>query len=297
MILPGLLMQVIKVSTKDTRARMIQLDISFDSPEHHGLEALAMVSQILDELPLIRPLMLVIKQFLLDRGLLTSYTGGLSSYCLFLMVARYLQEQPSTVGDCGSLLMGFLDFYGNFFDPRATGISVRRRQYFVRPNYALASYQVAGQGLPVWTPPSTHPPNVSPTSPPKGSRDFLRRNSFSDTGSVDSVRRTGRPHRLASTHRYVSHNVSQTDEMNNSFGHGRPFTFDPLFVEDPLAAGNNVGRNAFRIFQVQRAFSDAHRALVASLEWDINSSGDPNDDVDYPLLKCLLHSEDVLYEL
>jgi hypothetical protein len=289
-------LQVIKVSTKDTRARMIQLDISFDSPEHHGLEAVQMVSQILEELPLIRPLMLVLKQFLLDRGLLTSYTGGLSSYCLFLMVARYLQEQASTVGDCGSLLMGFLDFYGNFFDPRATGISVRGRQYFVRPNYAVANYQAAGQGP--WPPPSAHPPHVSVNSPSKGSRDFLRRNSFSDTGSVDSVRRTGRSHRLASTHRYVSHNVSHTDEMNNSFGHGRPFTFDPFFVEDPLSAGNNVGRNAFRIFQVQRAFSDAHRALVASLEWEINSAGDLNDDdVDYPLLKCLLHSEDVLYEL
>ena len=85
--------------------------------------------------------------------------------------------------------------------------------------------------------------------------------------------------------------------MNGSLGHGRPFTFDPLFVEDPLSSGNNVGRNAFRIFQVQRAFSDAHRALVASLEWDITSSGELHDDVDYPLLKCLLHSEDVLYEL
>ena len=50
------------------------------------------------------------------------------------MVARYLQEQPHSLGDCGSLLMGFLDFYGNFFDPRATGISVRRRQYFLRAN-------------------------------------------------------------------------------------------------------------------------------------------------------------------
>jgi DNA polymerase sigma len=55
----------------------------------------------------------VLKQFLIDRGLLTAYTGGLSSYCLFLMVARYLQEQPSSWGDCGALLMGFLDFYGN----------------------------------------------------------------------------------------------------------------------------------------------------------------------------------------
>jgi hypothetical protein len=104
---------VIKVATKDTRARTLQLDITFDSPGHHGLEAVDMVMQIMVELPMLRPLVLVLKQFLQDRCLLTAYTGGLSSYCLFLMVARYLQEQPSSFGDCGSLLMGFLDFYGN----------------------------------------------------------------------------------------------------------------------------------------------------------------------------------------
>jgi DNA polymerase sigma len=104
---------VIKVATKDTKARTLQLDITFDSPGHHGLEAVEMVTQTMVELPMLRPLVLVLKQFLLDRCLLTAYTGGLSSYCLFLMVARYLQEQPSSWGDWGSLLMGFLDFYGN----------------------------------------------------------------------------------------------------------------------------------------------------------------------------------------
>jgi DNA polymerase sigma len=106
---------VIKVATKDTKARTLQLDITFDSPGHHGLEAVEMVTQTMVELPMLRPLVLVLKQFLLDRCLLTAYTGGLSSYCLFLMVARYLQEQPSSwgVSDWGSLLMGFLDFYGN----------------------------------------------------------------------------------------------------------------------------------------------------------------------------------------
>jgi hypothetical protein len=104
---------VIKVATKDTKARTLQLDITFDSPGHHGLEAVEMVTQTMAELPMLRPLVLVLKQFLLDRCLLAAYTGGLSSYCLFLMVARYLQEQPSSWGDCGSLLMGFLDFYGN----------------------------------------------------------------------------------------------------------------------------------------------------------------------------------------
>lgn len=39
---------VIKVSTKDTRSRAIQLDLSFDAKEHHGLEALTMIQHILD---------------------------------------------------------------------------------------------------------------------------------------------------------------------------------------------------------------------------------------------------------
>lgn len=34
--------------------------------------------------------------------------------------------------DSGSLLLGFLDFYGNHFDPRRTGISVGRSRYFSR---------------------------------------------------------------------------------------------------------------------------------------------------------------------
>ena len=293
---------VIKVCTKDTRARMIALDISFDSNEHHGLVAIEMVAQIMDELPLIRPLVLVLKQFLLDRGLLTSYTGGLSSYCLFLMAARYLQDQPSKIGDCGSLLMGFLDFYGNCFDPRTTGISVRRRQYFARPNYSAAHHQVPG-AQPMWG--ASHPQRV-PSTPPQvvvatGHPDFRRRNSENAMSSDGTVR--ARPPRFqpggATSHRYVPHHNMphpQTEQQHNGRPI-RPFTFDPLFVEDPLAAGNNVGRNAFRINQVQRAFSDAHRALVASLEWDINTSGEFNDGVDYPLLKCLLRGEDVVYEL
>lgn len=321
---------VIKVSTKDTRARMIQLDISFDGPEHHGQDANRMVAQTLEELPLIRPLMLVLKQFLLHRGLLTAYTGGLSSYGLFLMLARYLQEQPASSGDCGSLLMGFLDFYGNFFDPRAIGISVGGRRYFARANSntAAAGYEPTGQ--PNWNrylpPHQQHQKHVVINNiPPNASSSsivFRRRNSFSDTGSVDGSRHRPRFFAKPATttnavvpsgpkHRFVPLNnkspstrpqetnfrsrSGNNNIINNNFsGYDRPSTFDPLFVEDPLSATNNVGRNAFRFNQVQRAFSDAHRALVASLDWDIQSAEVTGK---YPLLKCLLGNqrEDVLY--
>ena len=97
------------------------------------------------------------------------------------------------------------------------------------------------------------------------------------------------PHRFAPLHRQFS--IQNTKKQQFQSG-----KFDPMWVEDPLNPGNNVGRNAFRIFQVQRAFSDAHRALVASLEWD-NSMHEFGNDGEYPLLKCLLQNEDVFLSI
>ncbi|GAX24190.1 hypothetical protein FisN_4Lh279 [Fistulifera solaris] len=283
---------VIKVSTKDTKARSLQLDITFDSPGHHGIEAIQMVTQIMDELPVIRPLLLILKQFLSNRGLLTAYTGGLSAYGLFLMVARYLQEQESW-GDCGSLLMGFLDFYGNNFDPRSIGISVKNRQYFSRLSAAMGA---APQSVPTnetaWRPIG---PNHVPTT------QFFRRYSFSDKGNIDAHRganpsvivqsATSIP--VATNNNYFRKPLTQ---HNNEIDHSAmPYTLDPLLIEDPLNESNNVGRNAFRIFSVLRAFSDAHRALLASLEWDLHSNVEFQDDSEYPLLKCLLQNEDVVF--
>jgi hypothetical protein len=167
----------------------------------------------------------------------------------------------------------------------------------------------------------TPPPSLSVSRP-----DFLRRHSFSDKGNVDaniggdasrSVQinfaapngsdasrsvHTMRPPRYQSALRHASQYLPTHGQgVHNNAAHAsaRPYTFDPLFVEDPLSMGNNVGRNAFRIFQVQRAFSDAHRALLASLEWDNYSTHDSNEDTGdyYPLLKCLLQTEDVFYDL
>ena len=273
-----------------------------------------MVAAILDELPLIRPLMLVLKNFLLDRGLLTAYTGGLSSYSLFLMLARYLQEQLPSSGDSGSLLMGFLDFYGNCFDARSTGISVSRRQYFARSNnYVFNGYQDAA-APPLWNNSShshQHQQRVVVNNLPTASmrKNFRRHNSFSETGSMDGNKL--RQHRFPPTpssgastgpsgaHLYCPPTATPRqahEDPSSTVGQVRPFTFDPLFVEDPLSPSNNVGRNAFRINQVQRAFSDAHRALTASLDWDFHSSADVVGG-DYPLLKCLLQGEDMVYDL
>ena len=227
---------VIKVSTKDSRSRVVQLDLSFDAKEHHGLEALLMIQHILEELPIIRPLVLVLKQFLLDRGLLTAYTGGLSSYCLFLMVARYCQEQSTTWNDSGSLLMGLLDFYGNFFDPRTTGISVGKRQYFSRSQDMQHTQPVSNQfftGDQCWN-----------MSPQQQYTDLVRRNSFSDKSFGSGGMPAPKPPRFqplkrqfslqSPHHAHAPQSQAHVSQEPRSYQSGKPYTFDPIWVEGKL---------------------------------------------------------------
>jgi DNA polymerase sigma len=188
----------------------VHVDISFEDQMHNGQASNELLLSLIDEFPALRPLVLVLKQFLKERGLCVSYTGGLTSYAVVLMVARYLQEQATHL-DAGSLLLGFLDFYGNTFDPRSTGISVARCCYFSR---------------------------LSPLPPAPGPRMYY---------PSDAVARR-------------AYRVSEGGNM------ALPYQFDPLYIEDPLAAENNVGRNCFRIWQIKRAWSEAHSGLLSAMD-------------------------------
>ncbi|KAG1360849.1 hypothetical protein COCNU_09G003120 [Cocos nucifera] len=89
--------------------KSIRLDISFKSSSHTGLQTSELVRELTQQFPASVPLALILKKFLADRSLDHSYSGGLSSYCLNL----------------GSLLMDFLYFFGNVFDPRQMRISIQ----------------------------------------------------------------------------------------------------------------------------------------------------------------------------
>lgn len=143
----------------------VHVDVSFEGQWHNGQASNRLVLGLIDEFPALRPLVAVLKQFLKERGLCESYTGGLSSYALVLLVARYLQEQ-AVAPDAGSLLWGFLDFFGNAFDPRTTGISVTRRCYFSRLAQTPAAWGAtplqpgAGMAGQVFYPPPPPPSNL-----------------------------------------------------------------------------------------------------------------------------------------
>ncbi|CAI0383254.1 unnamed protein product [Linum tenue] len=106
-----------------------RLDISFKSPSHTGLQTTELVKELTEQFPAATPLALVLKKFLADRSLDQSYSGGLSSYCLVIIITRFLQHEHHlgrpVNQNFGGLLMDFLYFFGNVFDPRQMRISVQ----------------------------------------------------------------------------------------------------------------------------------------------------------------------------
>jgi DNA polymerase sigma len=107
----------------------IRLDISFKSPSHTGLQTTELVRELTQQFPAVVPLALILKKFLADRSLDHPYSGGLSSYCLVLLIVRFLQHEHHLGRpinqNLGSLLMDFLYFFGNIFDPRHMRISIQ----------------------------------------------------------------------------------------------------------------------------------------------------------------------------
>lgn len=265
----------------------VRLDISFEGPGHNGLATNDVVLSLLHEFPALAPIMLVLKSFAIERGVAAAYSGGLSSYALLLLVARYLQEYHDTMpngfehvsaavqhsisaqsaADFGMMLMGFLDFYGNRFDPRTTGISVASRCFLNRESMSSGT-TARDQG-------HLHDPDESSgsTTPPMDERatpysaNHWQMTSQSPTQNPDLLSSPGsRRYSYRSSLDWPQHPAAagtmMTMMMEYQQSHVDPHKFDPVFIEDPLRPSNNVGRNCFRIMQIRRALASAHQTLL-----------------------------------
>mmetsp|Transcript_171448 Transcript_171448/g.544549 ORF Transcript_171448/g.544549 Transcript_171448/m.544549 type:complete len:476 (+) Transcript_171448:456-1883(+) len=144
------------------RSTGLWADISLDRAE--GLEASAFVSAQLALFPALPPLLLLLKLFLEERGLLDASRGGLGSYVLFCLVLSFLQRDPSArdlrrqgAASLGNLLLGFFRHFGLELRFGAMGISLRD---------GGSLFDIAARG---WTAPSTKGHTSlcleSPTSP------------------------------------------------------------------------------------------------------------------------------------
>ncbi|XP_054719533.1 terminal nucleotidyltransferase 4B-like [Uloborus diversus] len=96
----------------------IRVDISFNVT--NGVKAAHLIKSLMKKYPALPKLILVLKQFLIQRGLNEVYNGGMSSYCLTLLIVSQLQgyHKPKSLEsvNLGTLLIEFFEHYGINFN-------------------------------------------------------------------------------------------------------------------------------------------------------------------------------------
>ncbi|EEY68032.1 Poly(A) RNA polymerase, putative [Phytophthora infestans T30-4] len=110
----------------------IHVDVSFNVAG--GLATGDLVKHYMRVYPSFRPLTLVLKYFMAQRGLNETYSGGVGSFLLQMMVVSFLQHHGRALGaehddpkfnNLGQLLMGFFTLYGRDFNYTDLAVSVR----------------------------------------------------------------------------------------------------------------------------------------------------------------------------
>ncbi|XP_055314063.1 terminal nucleotidyltransferase 4B-like [Sitodiplosis mosellana] len=116
---------IIKLTDRESQ---VKVDISFNMES--GVRSAELIKDYKRKYPVLSKLVLVLKQFLLQRDLNEVFTGGISSYSLILMCISFLQlhsrNQSWENANLGVLLMEFLELYGRKFNYMKTGISIKK---------------------------------------------------------------------------------------------------------------------------------------------------------------------------
>lgn len=105
----------------------VKVDISFNM--NNGVKSAQLIKDFKKRFPILPKLVLVLKQFLLQRDLNEVFTGGISSYSLILLTISFLQLHPTYDPTCpttnlGTLLIEFFELYGRHFNYFKTGIRI-----------------------------------------------------------------------------------------------------------------------------------------------------------------------------
>lgn len=121
-------MPIIKLVDAKTKC---MVDINFENET--GVKNTKLIKHFLSEYPFLRPLTIVLKYFLKLCHLNDTWTGGIGSYTLLIMIISFLQRHTSSKGKASepteeenlcTILTEFLKFYGSTFDYKNNVISV-----------------------------------------------------------------------------------------------------------------------------------------------------------------------------
>jgi non-canonical poly(A) RNA polymerase PAPD5/7 len=143
-ILANASVPIIKIKERGTQ---LKVDICFNIMS--GVHSAQMIKSFKKRFPALPKLVLVVKQFLRERKLNATYSGGISSLSLTLMIIRFLQQEEQNhkqSDNLGSLLLKFLKFYGHQFDFLQLGISVNNGGSFI-PKEELQQTMTSGPSV------------------------------------------------------------------------------------------------------------------------------------------------------
>ena len=125
------------IKVKYNYSILISYDIDISFGHKNGYAATKIINKILDNYPYIKPIILLLKYFLKQKKLNQTYTGGISSFCLFSLVYAYIlylnkERDNNSILTLGNILIGFLDFYCFKFNFEKVGISIRYGGFFYK---------------------------------------------------------------------------------------------------------------------------------------------------------------------
>jgi len=155
------------------------MDVTVDDREHSGISTSDFVRRTSEQLPLLQPIVLVLKRLLHQHGLGNPFSGGLSGYAVTLLAARYLTDHAREDLDLGSALCDMLCFYGKQFCPRTMGVRVLPGESYIVCQESDASCPWACQPVFIEDP-EKRGNNVGVTAWSFGSVQHL----FADAGSL-----------------------------------------------------------------------------------------------------------------
>ena len=207
-------------------AARLRVDVSLQTAQHSGLVAAEHVRCLHACLPALAPIVVVLKALLNRHHLKSAFTGGLSSYALTVMVARFLLHHQAFFAWPGADADGAGERDGD-----ADGD--------------------AGPKLPLVVAAAAPPP-----APSVGSLLLACMHFYADVFSpADHAVGVGRG---------ASGCVELCDAGFVHRGCGALAHFDahPLLVCDPTMPANNVGKSAYKASQIQRVLRAAAAAAL-----------------------------------
>eukprot|EP00929_Paragymnodinium_shiwhaense_P014251 TRINITY_DN12213_c4_g1_i1.p1 TRINITY_DN12213_c4_g1~~TRINITY_DN12213_c4_g1_i1.p1 ORF type:complete len:473 (+),score=101.80 TRINITY_DN12213_c4_g1_i1:85-1503(+) len=147
------LIESAKVPILKVRAQASGLrgDIVFNQPD--GIETSKFIKDRMREYPMMKPLLVFLKYFLLQRGLHETYGGGMGSYLCCNVVLHFLQRHPArkkpeiyAATSLGHYLFDFLKYYGQEFRYDDYAISVTNGGRLFSKSERASSTKGKGKG-------------------------------------------------------------------------------------------------------------------------------------------------------